>query len=245
MPITDEKAPKDSDFELLIRRLWTVPLDAALMFNCQMGRGRTTTGMIIATLVVLRRLGAFPTRVLASSGPQGGFGSVTAVNGSASAALMNGSANGVDVHAAGEVNGFAAGGSQGQQPHAAVPAWFVTKVLRGSSSGGMSSPTAASTPRGAEQKLKAGMYGVVRSLLRVLERGVVGKAILDAVVDACSAMQVGAELSCLQGVWTAHTWNRKSALPLHPLLPCCRPFCPGSLLVGHPFALCLWSQQCA
>lgn len=44
MPITDEKAPKDSDFELLIRRLWDVPLNAALMFNCQMGRGRTTTG---------------------------------------------------------------------------------------------------------------------------------------------------------------------------------------------------------
>lgn len=44
MPITDEKAPKDSDFELLIRRLWDVPLNAAFVFNCQMGRGRTTTG---------------------------------------------------------------------------------------------------------------------------------------------------------------------------------------------------------
>jgi hypothetical protein len=45
VPITDEKAPKDSDFELLIRRLWDVPLNAALVFNCQMGRGRTTTGV--------------------------------------------------------------------------------------------------------------------------------------------------------------------------------------------------------
>lgn len=35
------------------------------------------------------------------------------------------------------------------------------------------------------------MYGVVRSLLRVLEKGVLGKAILDTVLDACSAMQVG------------------------------------------------------
>lgn len=61
MPVTDEKAPKDSDFELLIQRLWNVPTDAALVFNCQMGRGRTTTGMIIATLLVLRRLGAYPT----------------------------------------------------------------------------------------------------------------------------------------------------------------------------------------
>lgn len=46
MPITDEKAPKDSDFELLIKRLWDVPPDAALVFNCQMGRGRTTTGVL-------------------------------------------------------------------------------------------------------------------------------------------------------------------------------------------------------
>lgn len=41
-------------------RLWGVPLDAALIFNCQMGRGRTTTGMIIASLLHLRRIEAFP-----------------------------------------------------------------------------------------------------------------------------------------------------------------------------------------
>lgn len=37
--------------------------------------------------------------------------------------------------------------------------------------------------------LKLGMYNVVRSLLRILERGVEGKAILDNVIDACGAMQ--------------------------------------------------------
>ena len=42
-----------------------------------------------------------------------------------------------------------------------------------------------------DAKLKAGLYGVVRSLLRVLEKGVIGKLILDTVLDACSAMQVG------------------------------------------------------
>ena len=35
IPVTDEKAPKDQDFEQLIQRLWGVPLDAALIFNCQ------------------------------------------------------------------------------------------------------------------------------------------------------------------------------------------------------------------
>ena len=35
IPVTDEKAPKDQDFEELINRLWTVPPDAAMIFNCQ------------------------------------------------------------------------------------------------------------------------------------------------------------------------------------------------------------------
>ena len=37
VPVTDEKAPKDSDFEVLIQRLWQVPQDAAVIFNCQVG----------------------------------------------------------------------------------------------------------------------------------------------------------------------------------------------------------------
>lgn len=55
VPVTDEKAPKEKDFALLMRRLWRPPEGAALIFNCQMGRGRTSTGMIIASLLHLRR----------------------------------------------------------------------------------------------------------------------------------------------------------------------------------------------
>jgi len=55
VPVTDEKAPKEKDFALLMRRLWNPPEGAALIFNCQMGRGRTSTGMIIASLLQLRR----------------------------------------------------------------------------------------------------------------------------------------------------------------------------------------------
>ena len=35
MPVTDEKAPKDSDFDMLIQRLWPNLGGAAFIFNCQ------------------------------------------------------------------------------------------------------------------------------------------------------------------------------------------------------------------
>ncbi|KAK2078696.1 hypothetical protein QBZ16_003536 [Prototheca wickerhamii] len=54
VPVTDEKAPKSRDFDTLTRRCWNPPRGAALVFNCQMGRGRTTTGMVIGTLLTLR-----------------------------------------------------------------------------------------------------------------------------------------------------------------------------------------------
>jgi hypothetical protein len=38
-------------------------------------------------------------------------------------------------------------------------------------------------------KLKMGMYGVIRSLMRALEKGPESKTVLDTVVDAASAMQ--------------------------------------------------------
>jgi hypothetical protein len=37
--------------DLLTKRIAHMPREAGLMFNCQMGRGRTTTGMVIACLV--------------------------------------------------------------------------------------------------------------------------------------------------------------------------------------------------
>jgi hypothetical protein len=33
-------------------------METEIVFNCQMGRGRTTTGMVISTLVYLNRIGA-------------------------------------------------------------------------------------------------------------------------------------------------------------------------------------------
>ncbi|GLI60364.1 hypothetical protein VaNZ11_002488 [Volvox africanus] len=139
IPVTDEKAPKDSDFDVLISRLWPNLGSSALIFNCQMGRGRTTTGTIIGTLLYLRKLGAFP---------------------AGAKHMLSGAVDGGEVAAL------------------SVPAWFPAAM--------------EATPPVGEQtrdKLKWGMYDVVRSLLRVLENGTEGKAVLDATIDACSQMQ--------------------------------------------------------
>lgn len=40
-----------------------------------------------------------------------------------------------------------------------------------------------------ETELKAGKFGVIRSLLRALDGGAAAKAALDTVIDACSGMQ--------------------------------------------------------
>ncbi|KAF3794398.1 Paladin protein [Nymphaea thermarum] len=58
VPITDEKSPKERDFDMLVHRILQADINAEIVFNCQMGRGRTTTGMVIATLVYLKRIGA-------------------------------------------------------------------------------------------------------------------------------------------------------------------------------------------
>lgn len=122
VPVTDEKAPKEIDCDLLIRRCWKPEEGTSLVFNCQMGRGRTTTGMIIASLLHLRRQNAFPC------------------------------------------------GAQTKP----VPEWFAER------------PTQVV---GKVSSLKSGFYGVVRSLLRILEFGTDAKSVLDTVIDATNHMQ--------------------------------------------------------
>ncbi|CAG9460890.1 unnamed protein product [Pedinophyceae sp. YPF-701] len=106
------------------------------MFNCQMGRGRTTTGMIIASMVLLHQK-----------------------------QLM-------------------------AQP---LPRWLdIDAVARGSAArrASLDSPQGgANTKIDDESRLKEGMYAVVRSLMRVLQNGAGSKALLDDVIDANSAMQ--------------------------------------------------------
>lgn len=50
VPITDEQAPIPMVFDVLLRRVLDRGYDSDMVFNCQMGRGRTTTGLAIACL---------------------------------------------------------------------------------------------------------------------------------------------------------------------------------------------------
>lgn len=51
LPIVDEKAPQDKDFDAMLNAMLNTTPDTACIFNCQMGKGRTTTGMILACLL--------------------------------------------------------------------------------------------------------------------------------------------------------------------------------------------------
>lgn len=50
IPISDEKAPENQDFDALVARLRAANPESPLVFNCHAGRGRTTTGMVIGQL---------------------------------------------------------------------------------------------------------------------------------------------------------------------------------------------------
>lgn len=45
-------------FCIQVHKISQADINAEIIFNCQMGRGRTTTGMVIATLIYLNRIGA-------------------------------------------------------------------------------------------------------------------------------------------------------------------------------------------
>lgn len=48
------QGPKATDFDRLVQQVYAAKQPAAFVFNCQMGRGRTTTGMVIASLVLMK-----------------------------------------------------------------------------------------------------------------------------------------------------------------------------------------------
>ncbi|XP_010515498.1 PREDICTED: paladin-like isoform X2 [Camelina sativa] len=59
LPVTDEKSPNETDFDALFSKICqAADNNTEIVFNCQMGSGLTTTGMVIATLVYYKRIGA-------------------------------------------------------------------------------------------------------------------------------------------------------------------------------------------
>lgn len=59
-----------------------------------------------------------------------------------------------------------------------LPSWFTSRQEP-------SSPWRTTSDTSLEDELKNGKFGVVRSLLRVLEGGTASKAVVDTVIDAC------------------------------------------------------------
>lgn len=51
VPLTDNMAPCASDFDAFYKVLRHADPDAPIVFNCQMGVGRTTTGMVVACML--------------------------------------------------------------------------------------------------------------------------------------------------------------------------------------------------
>lgn len=53
VPITDEQAPLEKDFDTIVRTMQSAYAEnaqTAFVYNCAMGRGRTTSGLVISCL---------------------------------------------------------------------------------------------------------------------------------------------------------------------------------------------------
>lgn len=57
IPITDEQSPKPAAFDAILAVVSEASNTSHLVFNCQMGRGRTTTGLVVACAARLRKMG--------------------------------------------------------------------------------------------------------------------------------------------------------------------------------------------
>lgn len=57
IPITDGSSPRESIFDQFYQAIWDTQQQDPVVFNCQMGAGRTTMGMVIACLIRARKFG--------------------------------------------------------------------------------------------------------------------------------------------------------------------------------------------
>merc|ERR1719510_591332 len=51
VPVVEERAPHESCFDILVESLKNEPASTQCVFSCQMGRGRTTLGMVVTCLI--------------------------------------------------------------------------------------------------------------------------------------------------------------------------------------------------
>ncbi|KAJ3366786.1 hypothetical protein GGF32_003430 [Allomyces javanicus] len=177
VPITDEQAPIPEVFDVLVDRIVrAAEADAALhgqgtdamdnagshlIFNCQMGRGRTTTGMVITSIVhaVFLQPASRAALVRAISGRSPGDNDENDSSASASPAparwssasvLLRGSVSAADLPAL-------------DDDHDDLLA--------------------------TERRYRRGEYRLIRQLVAVLAHGKLAKAIADQCIDTCAHMQ--------------------------------------------------------
>eukprot|EP00931_Biecheleriopsis_adriatica_P077155 TRINITY_DN50774_c0_g1_i1.p1 TRINITY_DN50774_c0_g1~~TRINITY_DN50774_c0_g1_i1.p1 ORF type:complete len:441 (+),score=99.75 TRINITY_DN50774_c0_g1_i1:53-1375(+) len=88
VPITDENTPELKDFDQLLQCLASADPSTGLIFNCQLGRGRTTTGMAVA-LMLQRWISKVPLSLEAVPTPKDTFVAVQKI-----VSLVDGAAEG-------------------------------------------------------------------------------------------------------------------------------------------------------
>lgn len=66
VPLTDGTAPKEVAFDTFYQHVKHAAPHDPVIFNCQMGAGRTTTGMVIACLIRMYTIGKSHPSVMSS-----------------------------------------------------------------------------------------------------------------------------------------------------------------------------------
>ena len=196
VPMTDGYPPKLRDLDEVTANVQRAVHDGggafpALVFSCQIGRGRTTTGMIVGCLLHDRL--TLGTLVPATLPFGGGVGSIDALE-----RLSDDSATGTGRR--GSFEELTRAGGRGTMNR--TPSLDSVASLCETSDDdvfGTHSPDPARRsrfgPKGAAGRarnrwypLEMGYYAPVRWLCQVLDRGEVVKAGLDAVTDLCGAL---------------------------------------------------------
>ncbi|KAF3633899.1 putative glucose-1-phosphate adenylyltransferase large subunit 2, chloroplastic-like [Capsicum annuum] len=202
-----------------VLRVSQADVNTQIIFNCQMGRGRTTTGMVIATLVYLNRIGASDdaSREKRHKAIEGSLrvSSVllkqsyekTSILRRMSLGQIDGEPRGEGLmredtdfrykaHVALEWEsgygdlGFALCREMTMEKHVVLEGGW-KRIPRSNSIGRVSDclSNLNDTLANSEEAIRRGEYTVIRSLIRVLEGGVEGKRQVDKVIDKCSSMQ--------------------------------------------------------
>ncbi|KAJ3372938.1 hypothetical protein GGF31_001475 [Allomyces arbusculus] len=178
VPITDEQAPIPEVFDVLVDRIVrAAEADAALhgqgtdamdnagshlIFNCQMGRGRTTTGMVITSIVHAVFLQPASRAAL-----------VRAISGRTPSDEL-------------DENDSSASASP------APARWSSASVLLRGGVSAADLPTLDDDHDdllATERRYRRGEYRLIRQLVAVLAHGKLAKAIADQCIDTCAHMQ--------------------------------------------------------